>query len=799
MSPRSGASLSARFLLLRRIGAGGEGEVWLARDGERSAEVAVKLLHPAIAHSATLMSAVQSRVRLLAELWHPHILRIDGLHHGEGQAWIAMQYAAGGNLGQFRGRSYLQFLPWVVQAARGLAAAHDRGSLHGDLKPQNVLLTEPGNAVLADFKLVASLPGSRYGMSPQQRAGSPATVSDDIYGFGALLCELLSGYPPHYPDPVGGEPPGTIIERPGSNPPASLATSEETVSTADDGCRFSTSYHAPLGLQALARRCLASAPDERPVSMHNVVQELERIMTQTSDAASSAHSSATPASRESVTLTPPARSEPLQADWKRPASSGPTQTELPRAGFRRGIIVAAIGVMIALIAVAFLLLPGWVAQRRQVSAPVAMRTPENPPAPAAPEVDYRQLALLKQQAEDQRAALGTRIGKLAERAAAVWAPGALAQATDALNQGDANFAARDYAAAHRQFDLAAAALNAMEKQAPAIARQALQDGEAALHSGQSAPAQRAFELALKLEAGNAQATIGLQRAQSLDRVVALLAQASEAEKAQQNVQAEQLYTQAHRLDPRDSTATEGAARMRTRISADTFATAMARGFSSLAAKDYAAAKLAFGEAARIRPGAAEIASALQQIEQEERTQTITANLERARADESAERWKDALEGYRATLKLDPTIASAQEGERRTEPRAALNDQLELYLSQPERLFSSAVQSAARNTLDQAGAISNPGPVLIRQTSTLKQWLASAQTPVQVALESDNITRVTVYRIGELGSFARHTLELVPGTYTVVGTRPGYRDVRRELAVRPGQVPEVLVIRCEERI
>ncbi len=69
----------------------------------------------------------------------------------------------------------------------------------------------------------------------------------------------------------------------------------------------------------------------------------------------------------------------------------------------------------------------------------------------------------------------------------------------------------------------------------------------------------------------------------------------------------------------------------------------------------------------------------------------------------------------------------------------------------------------------------------------------------MALESDNITRVTVYRIGELGSFARHTLELVPGTYTVVGTRPGYRDVRRELAVRPGQVPEVLVIRCEERI
>ena len=802
MNPHSGASPSGRFTLLHRIGAGGEGEVWAARDRERSDVIAVKLLSAAITHSATLMSAIQSRVQQLAGLQHPNILQIDGLHRCKDQAWIAMQYAAGGDLGRYRGRAYSQFLPLAAQAARGLAAAHDRGCVHGDLKPQNVLLTEQGTALLADFKLVVSRPGSQYSMSTQQRAGSPAVASDDIYGFGALLFELLTGYPPHYPNPVDSESLDNI-ERPVSKPFwAGLAPSAGTSPGADAGCAVSTQHHPLHALQALARQCLASAPDDRPPSMHNVVQELERIMTQTSDAASSDHSSGAQASRESVTLTAPARNEALQAAWKRPAFSGPTPAELRSAGFRRGITVAAIVAMIALIAVAFLFLPGWVAQRRQMPAtavvpPAAM--PTSIPGPVIPDVDYRQLALLKQQAEDRRAALDARIGKLQERAAATWAQATLARAQDVLKKGDVQFAARDYASANREFELAAAALKDVEEQAPAAAKQALHDADEALHSGQSAAAQRGFELALKIEPANARAALGLKRSQSLDRVIALLAQASEEEKNQRNVQAERSYTQAYKLDPSNSAAIEGATRMRARISADAFASAMAQGFSNLAAKNYAAAKLAFAEAGRIRPGAAEVESALQQAEQAQRTRIITANLQSARAAERAERWKDALESYRAILKLDPTIASAQEGERQTEPRAALNDQLELYLSQPERLFSAAVQSAARSTLDQADAIAAPGPVLIRQVTTLKQWLAAAQTPVQVALESDNITRVTIYRVGELGSFERHTLELAPGTYTVVGSRPGYRDVRRELVVRAGQITQALMIRCEERI
>ena len=79
------------------------------------------------------------------------------------------------------------------------------------------------------------------------------------------------------------------------------------------------------------------------------------------------------------------------------------------------------------------------------------------------------------------------------------------------------------------------------------------------------------------------------------------------------------------------------------------------------------------------------------------------------------------------------------------------------------------------------------------------YVARADVPVPVSLQSDNITQVTIYRVGALGAFEQRSLELVPGSYTVVGTRPGYRDVRREISVMPGAAPAPIVIRCEDKI
>jgi hypothetical protein len=90
-------------------------------------------------------------------------------------------------------------------------------------------------------------------------------------------------------------------------------------------------------------------------------------------------------------------------------------------------------------------------------------------------------------------------------------------------------------------------------------------------------------------------------------------------------------------------------------------------------------------------------------------------------------------------------------------------------------------------------------VLQSQITKLSEWLSRADAPVPVALQSDNQTQVTIHRIGPLGAFEQRSLELAPGTYTVVGTRPGYRDVRRKIDVMPGEQLGPIMIRCEDKI
>jgi hypothetical protein len=91
------------------------------------------------------------------------------------------------------------------------------------------------------------------------------------------------------------------------------------------------------------------------------------------------------------------------------------------------------------------------------------------------------------------------------------------------------------------------------------------------------------------------------------------------------------------------------------------------------------------------------------------------------------------------------------------------------------------------------------PGLSHQLGQVAALLDQAATPVDVMLRSDNLTSVTVYRVGELGNFTQRALQLKPGRYVVVGTRSGFRDVRRELTISPGNAPPALLIQCVDPI
>jgi tetratricopeptide (TPR) repeat protein len=230
-----------------------------------------------------------------------------------------------------------------------------------------------------------------------------------------------------------------------------------------------------------------------------------------------------------------------------------------------------------------------------------------------------------------------------------------------------------------------------------------------------------------------------------------------------------------------------------------FRRTMSEGLAALAAGEPAQAKEAFQRALLLSPGSSEAADGLSQAEEDLRIAAISEHRARAAEFEKNEDWKSALREYNAVFALDPTIRFAREGKARAEVRSQLAEQLDSYIAHPERLSDDEVLERAEQVLSDARATEPSGPVLRRQIESLAERIAVATTPIRVELVSDNLTEVTVYRVGRLGRFSEQVLDLRPGTYTVVGSRAGYRDVRRRLMVDPNRTSKPLDVRCEEKI
>ncbi len=230
---------------------------------------------------------------------------------------------------------------------------------------------------------------------------------------------------------------------------------------------------------------------------------------------------------------------------------------------------------------------------------------------------------------------------------------------------------------------------------------------------------------------------------------------------------------------------------------DSHTRAMSQTLQALDQGDLVAARGALERAAASRPDAAEVADARAQLDQLERLQAIELHSRRAAENEAREEWADATREHAAVLAVDGTIAAAQAGQQRSVEMARLYADLAAHIAHAERLSTPAVYQEARGLLERAMAVRPARPRLADQIVRLHAQLLAAATPVSVELRSDGLTDVVMYRVGPLGRFERRTLELLPGTYTVVGRRRGYRDVRHQLQVAPGEAPPPLLVRCQE--
>src|SRR5690348_8086188 len=201
-----GTLLASRYRVVALLGRGGMGEVYRANDLKLGQPVALKFLPEALTASENAMARFYNEIRIARQVSHPNVCRVYDLGDVEGQAYLSMEYVDGEDLGSLLRR--IGRLPEVkaLEIARklcaGLAAAHDKGVLHRDLKPGNIMLNNQGEVVIMDFglaDLAEHIPAEqvRYGtpayMAPEQLAGKEVTAKSDSYALGLVPYEILTG------------------------------------------------------------------------------------------------------------------------------------------------------------------------------------------------------------------------------------------------------------------------------------------------------------------------------------------------------------------------------------------------------------------------------------------------------------------------------------------------------------------------------------------------------------------------------------------------------------------------------
>jgi serine/threonine-protein kinase len=206
-----GTTLSGRYRLEARVGAGGMSTVYRALDETLQRQVAIKLMHREVAADSDQLERFRREARAVAQLSHPHIVGVIDAGEDEGRPYIVFEYVEGETLKErIRRRGRLpvpEAVAYSIEIARALGAAHARHIVHRDVKPQNVLIDEEGSAKVTDFGIARTMNeegltadgrvlGTTDYVSPEQALGQPVTGQSDLYSLGIALYEMLTGEVP---------------------------------------------------------------------------------------------------------------------------------------------------------------------------------------------------------------------------------------------------------------------------------------------------------------------------------------------------------------------------------------------------------------------------------------------------------------------------------------------------------------------------------------------------------------------------------------------------------------------------
>jgi serine/threonine protein kinase len=248
----------SRYRVIRRLGGGGMADVYFAEQALLARRVVIKVLHAHLGKDPEIAERFRREAEAAAQLCHPHICPILDYGDVDGIVYTVMPYYEGGSLADKVPKHGTVDMPLVAAAAAqvacGLDFAHRRGIVHRDVKPDNVLFDEDGNAIITDFgiatarfhgRLTASgrAMGTPHYMSPEQAMGKLIDGRSDVYAMGIMLYESLAGYPP-----FDGADSFSVGYKQVHEKPVALEEANKRV---------------PAALAAIVMRCLEKSPSDR--------------------------------------------------------------------------------------------------------------------------------------------------------------------------------------------------------------------------------------------------------------------------------------------------------------------------------------------------------------------------------------------------------------------------------------------------------------------------------------------------------------------------------------------------------
>ncbi len=267
----SGTRLGNRYEVIEKIGAGGMSDVYRAKDLSLNREVAIKVLKEEYANDTAFVTKFRAEAQAAAGLEHPNIVNVYDVGQEDGLYYIVMEHIEGITLKTYISKkgqlSYNEVISIAIQVGRGIEAAHKKGIIHRDIKPQNIMISKEGKVKVTDFGIAhavssntvsADLMGSVHYSSPEQARNGYVTYSSDIYSLGIVMYEMCTGRVP-----FDGETTVAIaIQHLQSEmqPPSVYAP------------------NLPVSLEKIIQKCTMKSPDRRYSSIDELLVDLKKAL-----------------------------------------------------------------------------------------------------------------------------------------------------------------------------------------------------------------------------------------------------------------------------------------------------------------------------------------------------------------------------------------------------------------------------------------------------------------------------------------------------------------------------------------